>query len=273
MGRCTSLKLALAGILFLGTTSQAALLTEAFDYTREGTAGLASRTGTLWTVDSTDDYLVASGNLSKTGFPASTGNMLQFGGTGPEATASFTSQTSGTVYFSTLISVSSVVANTAHFISLQPTTGSVFAAPIYIQQDPTDSTKFDFGIAHRTNNATRSFTSAKSTGTTYLLVASYTFVSGSTNDIVKMWVDPDASSFGGAEPAATVSLTNSATLDLTSIARIQLNQDTISSTPNITLDEIRVGTTWADVTSVPEPAIVLPFVLAGLCLNRRRISG
>jgi hypothetical protein len=199
--------------------------------------------------------------------------MLQFGGAGPEATASFTSQTSGTVYYSMLVQVDSVVATSSYFISLQPTTGATFAAPIYIQQDSADSSKFDFGIAHRTTNATKGFTSAKSTGTTYLLVASYTFVSGSTNDVVKLWVDPASSSFGGSEPAATVSLTNSVTLDLTSIARIQLNQDTVGSTPSITLDEIRVGTSWADVTSVPEPAIVLPFVVAGLCLNRRRISG
>jgi hypothetical protein len=40
-------------------------------------------------------------------------------------------------------------------------------------------------------------------GQTNFIVMKYTFVSGAGNDTVALWVNPDASSFGVAEPAAT----------------------------------------------------------------------
>ena len=67
------------------------------------------------------------------------------------------------------------------------------------------------------------------------------------NDEAKLWVVPDATSFGtNTPPAADVTLATSAT---SKINRFLLRQDSTNETPAIDVDELRIGTSWADVTS------------------------
>ena len=69
------------------------------------TVGSGLQTQTNWTsLNSGDNLQITSGSLSYTGMPASTGNKVAFDGTGIDASKAFTQQTSGTVYFSFLVS-------------------------------------------------------------------------------------------------------------------------------------------------------------------------
>jgi hypothetical protein len=96
-------------------------------------------------------------------------------------------------------------------------------------------------------------TSTGDTGQTNLIVMKYHFIPGSANDTVALWVNPDPSSFGGNEPASTtndVAEVNFGAAD--AAAGLQYFQvrggATSSSSGTIQIDNIRVGSTWADVT-------------------------
>lgn len=76
---------------------------------------------------------------------------------------------------------------------------------------------------------------------------------------MKIWINPDSSSFGGTEPAATIQQTWTGTeqegaTGTNGFAAYKINASSLNAGFN--LDELRVGTTWADVTPIPEPATI-----------------
>jgi len=126
----------------------------------------------------------------------------------------------------------------------------------------------------------------------FFLVMKYTFNNPSVNndDTVSMWINPIASTLGdnGGEAIAGAAggsyysainayTTPAANLDASQIQSfmlIGLAQSAVSTTKSIdiTLDELRIGTTWADVTPIPEPGMLalLGLGITGLlCLRRR----
>jgi hypothetical protein len=78
-----------------------------------------------------------------------------------------------------------------------------------------------------------------STGTTYLIVTGWEIVSGATNDIAKLWVNPDLS---GSEPTPLVSQVAAA--DPADLTRFFFRQGT-TTTPNATLSNVRISTAWS----------------------------
>jgi hypothetical protein len=108
-----------------------------------------------------------------------------------------------------------------------------------------DGAGYDIGINPRTTAANTVWSSGTQTiNTTLFVVISYQIVSGTSNDVVNLWINPTP---GSSMPAATHSATNSGT-DLANLNRILLRQDAATTTPFVEMDELRVGTTWADVT-------------------------
>lgn len=126
---------------------------------------------------------------------------------------------------------------------------------------------------------------------TFFMVLKYTFADqiSNNNDRVSMYVNPAASTFGDntqengtvTSNAATSSLyaalggLGSATIDADAIRGFILNshrQNTDESI-SVTFDELRIGTTWADVTPVvPEPASLLLGAIGGLAIGAGRLS-
>jgi hypothetical protein len=107
-------------------------------------------------------------------------------------------------------------------------------------------------------------------GETLFVVLSYEAVPGLQNDIARMWINPDPSTF--RDPLFDPTVTLPDVIDNTTgtgtdigIASILLRQ---SPAPNATLDELRVGTTWAAVT-IPEPA-TLGLVVIGWAISFSR---
>jgi hypothetical protein len=84
-----------------------------------------------------------------------------------------------------------------------------------------------------------------------------------------MWINPDASTFGDAvEPAPLLS--NTAGVDQFNTVQ-SFGLRTVSTGPEFTqIDELRIGTTWADVVPVPEPSMSVLASIVGLALLLRR---
>ncbi|MFM2156797.1 MAG: hypothetical protein RL516_1546, partial [Bacteroidota bacterium] len=239
-------------LFFLGTSvvqvNAQQLLSEPFNYTASASGGIQGQSSGAWqNINTGDSILVESGSLSYTGLAASTGNKIIYGGTGTDAYRAFTSQTSGTVYASFLLNITSLgTINTTggYTIGFLDNTTTTFGGNVWLRLSGTSN--FNIGINHRTTAAnTVWLPTAYSTNTTYLVVIAYQIVTGSVNDVAKIWVNP--TSFGGAEPTASGTTTVSGA-DLASIQRFYLRQDNASATPNISIDELRIGTTWASVT-------------------------
>ncbi|MCX6145517.1 MAG: T9SS type A sorting domain-containing protein [Ignavibacteriales bacterium] len=198
--------------------------------------------------NSGDSILVATGSLSYTGFPASSGNRVTFDGTGVDPTKRFDSTASGTIYYSYLFKVTSLggmSSDTAGYCSgyYQSPTSTISGALVWHRRN---GTGFDIGISTRLTSD-KSWSSGQSLNTVYLVVAAYQFVAGATNDSTKLWINPNASTFGKTEPAPTLTAVNNTT-DMTAAMRFFIRQDLANTTPFIELDELRIGTTWADVT-------------------------
>lgn len=218
---------------------------EPFNYT----VGVALGAQPNWAgLNSGDTLYIAAGNLSYPGFAASTGNKIALDGAGQEGVLSFTLTATGTVYYSYLLKVTAVGGLTAdggYFTTFyQSQTSTTGGSCVWTRLN---GTSFDLGISARITSPV-SWSSIKALDSTYLIVASYQFVDGTTNDVCNMWINPDPATFGAATPpTATLTSTNNTT-DLTGVARVQIRQDAVEKTPFIQMDEIRIGTTWASVT-------------------------
>ncbi|WP_291114111.1 T9SS type A sorting domain-containing protein [Flavobacterium sp. UBA6135] len=236
-------------------------------------SGTALQNQTGWTALNTgDDLEIVTGSLNYSGLQASTGNKLAFGGAGIDAGKDFTSQTANTVYFSILLNVTDLTATTSttggYIAGFVQGTGTTFGGTLWLNK--VSESTYNIGVNPRTTAANTVYSSATyNTNTTYLVVISYTFVDGTGNDVVKIWINP--SSLGSTEPTANATATNTGT-DLTSVSRLLVRQGSATDTPNVELDEFRIGTTWAEVT--PEAtANVNDNAIAGLKIYPNPIAG
>lgn len=220
---------------------------EQFNYTSHVTNGLSTQSSNVWKkLNTGDSVLVTSGNLAYPGFKQSAGNKISFVGAGTDYYRPISSQSSGTVYFSFILNVTSLgsLNATGGYFGMLSDNATNFGSTIWLKAN---APNYKIGIAPRTTTATFSSTDF-AINTNVLIVASYQIVSGPANDIVKLWINPSSSTFGaGSEPTPDFNITNSGT-DLASIARFLIRQDATAATPNIDMDELRVGSTWASVT-------------------------
>ena len=117
---------------------------------------------------------------------------------------------------------------------------------------------FKFGV--RGGGASTAFTSAATPyalNTTYLVVMGYNFNGGVAANNMSVWVNPIP---GGSMPTADLTLTP--TTVATAIDNVGFK---VQSAPAGTflVDNLLIGTTWADVTPTPEPSTVA-FAALGL---------
>lgn len=136
-------------------------------------------------------------------------------------------------------------------------------------------------------------TTVLSLGSTYFVVGRYTINgtvnlgggSPTTDDTAQIWINP--TSLGGVEPGgALVAVNNRADIPTNvtdgnrTVQSFYLRQSqsaastlaTNSAVTSLVIDELRIGTTYADVTPVPEPGGVVLAMLgaAGIAAVRRR---
>jgi hypothetical protein len=239
---------------------------------------------------------IAAGSLSYGNLPASAGNSVAFdttqlGTARVQVTPAAIS--TGTVYWSGLLRVNSISTlttgangmllggfnNTAGY---QATTPTAVGAVLRIRQDSVDPNVYRIGTGMNAGTGTGNSPNVQfdnatphTAGETVFIVGSYEFVSGANNDIARMWINPDAGTFGApSEPAATLtSAPGGGIADaFASLLTFNLRDVNTVGNPTLQLDEFRVGTAWADVTPVPEPstAALIALGVIGLCAVSRR---
>ena len=216
---------------------------EGFDYAVgtdiATTANWENFSGTDNTID------VVAGSLSYSGFADPTGNSINMVGGFQDDRITFSEVTTGTVYASFLLDVNSVADITdttdgGYFAIFGSTTNS-FRARLWVKPT-TDNTSTTVDFAYTNASSGSGFGATQNLNETILVVMSYNVDNGEIN----AWINPDSSSFeAGTPPAADFTNTDGSP---TSIDRFMLRQDSTGETPDMDMDELRIGTTWASVT-------------------------
>jgi len=212
---------------------------EGFDYANGENLGDQTNWSNLY---SGDEVIVSTGNLSYSGLASSTGNSVSFDGYGMDPQFEFTSVTSGTVYASFIFRVTDQSAMT------DLTDGGYFAilgnfdSRLWVRPNP-DATGTTFDIGFGSLSSTPPVTSGTfNVGDDIFVVMSYETTTGNGS----AWVNPSSGDFGGSAPTAT--LTDVDTNPATNLNKFILRQDSTGETPFMLFDELRIGTSWADVT-------------------------
>ena len=245
-------------LLFTGTAFGQALLVENFDYTA-GT--LLTANG--WTAHSgggTNAIQVVSPGLTYAGYIGSgIGNAASLGiASGEDVNKAFTAQTTGNVYVSFLVNVTSATATGDYCLNLGPNTiGTNFRGRLFIKQD--GSNNIAFGISQGGALATAIFTPySYAINTTYLVVLKYSIVAGTTNDFSAIYINPIITN---PEPATGwFTTTDFTAADPTDIGSVALRQGGPTKSAGLTIDGIRITTSWADLFPItyctPAPSSV-----------------
>lgn len=190
---------------------------------------------------------VTSPGLVYTGYPGSgIGNTVFISNesNGDVVLNSFATQNSGTVYLSFMIRVDSLTATaTEGFnICLDEAGGNTnFNTRVYVKK--INSSTFNIGI-RKYDGIIKYSPVVYSKNTTYLVICSYTFINGVSNDIARLYVS--TSGVPATEPSVPAAA-DTAGLDVDNIGDIILNNGFLQTGlqgSSVKIDGIRIGTTW-----------------------------
>jgi hypothetical protein len=258
------LAVAAAGLVIQG--AQASLLfSDAFNYNTGVLAGdINPGSSVAWGVGNSGMTIV-SGNLTYAGLADSGGNELQIAnGSAGTAFNTFANQTSGQVYYSFLFNSSTVNSANNYFTALNPGTTTPGGSGDAINAYYYSTGKIEVRAAAQSASAGTG--TALTLGTTYLIVEEIDL----TAHTASLWVNPDSSTFGGTAPTATASLSS---ITATAVDNVGFKTQTAAGGPFL-IDNVLIGTTWADVTPVaaPEPSTLAlaGMGLVGLAVGYRR---
>ncbi len=241
-------------LLCASTWASAQMFKEDFNYT----AGDSLRNHG-WIISGTsvvNPLIVTSQGLTFNNYPGSgVGNALHLTVTGQDLYRSFPADSIGSLYAGFLINVDSLAATGDYFLGLSPAeTQTNYYARTFIKSS---GTGFLMGLSKSNETATYG-TTVFSFGTTYLVVLKHTFVAKDSNDAVSLFVlSPGASVTTEPAVSEVVSLLSSTKADTKNLGIITLRQGSgAGTTPALTIDGIRIDSTWAGVTVAP---VVPPF--------------
>ncbi len=185
------------------------------------------------------------------------------------ASRNFTTQT-GTVYFSFLLRIESGSDSTDFFqFSLNNDTSITNSGSIGDLSTTDGANNFAARIGGTSGGTSVNSTTTASGATTYFLVGKISKTSGGNYNRMELFVNPTTLTESG------VAATQNADSGTAAISYFTLRLAGIETTDQYRFDELRIGTTWADVVPVPEPsacaAITGVLVLMAAALRRRRV--
>ncbi|SRR6266704_2610669 len=210
------------------------------------------------------------------GMPDPVGNRTTVRGMSNVTRLPIGTTTSGEVYFSFALRVErlpiSVASDTIAGFAVGPNTAT-FAPKINLLSN--SAGMYQLGLYKGTGTAVGALAPIIfSTNDTVFLVARYTFnPNTSTDDTCDLWLNPDPLSLGGGTPPPPTigNVGAGAGNDMPDIDQffVRCNGQEV-----VSLDELRIGTSWASVTPVPEPSVAaLVFVVAAsLAVVRRSVK-
>lgn len=241
--------LAVAAACLAVQCAQASLLfSEAFNYNTGALGGNVNPgNSTAWSAGSAN-LTVVSGNLTYAGLTDQGGNELQIinGVAAGSIYNTFANQTSGQIYYSFLFNSAAVDSGNNYFTAMNPG-----ISPPNGGSDAIDAYYYANGqIRVRANaaSATAGTGPVLNLNETYLIVEMLDFDAHTAS----LWINPDSSTFGGTAPAATASLSG---LTATAIDNVGFKAQATAGGPYL-VDNLLIGTTWADVTPAPEPSTI-----------------
>lgn len=252
----------LAAVMLAGTSAvsqaQVALPAyEPFDYTPGTTSVLVTLAPTTWTLTGSNALLTATvelGSLSHAGLPAPVGNKVRLsnGANFEDPGMDITGVTGdgNSLYVSAIVNVVNP-GNTSgdyflHISSAGPTSTD-FHSRLFVRQG-SSAGLFNLGIQNHTTPGSRQWDSTNyPVGTPVLVVVSYDLVSGTVNDVSRVWVNPSLG-LPTPPPATVTSTAVTGDTDLTTVGRVNLRQGSGNTNLLLQVDELRVSTSWTDVT-------------------------
>ncbi|MDP2365663.1 MAG: T9SS type A sorting domain-containing protein [Ignavibacteria bacterium] len=197
----------------------------------------------------TNPITVIAGNLTYPIYPsAGLGNMIRIINTGEDVNKNLAADiTTGTVYASMLVNIDSARTLGDYFFHLGPNPiSTTFRSRIFVKLALNGNLAFGLSVGSTTTVPPVYTDSVYSTATTYLVVVAYEIVSGTTNDIVKLWVNP---SLAGPVPPALLTLTDAGQTDI-NIGSYAFRQGGAASGPFLKLDGLIIGTSWNYIVPV-----------------------
>ena len=247
-------------VLAITTNSPGQLfLYEPFNYSNVG-GSVSSNTPANWAYGGTgaNDLNVAPANLSYPGLPLSVGNSVTNGGAGLGVRRLIGATVSGgAVYFSALFRINDLGFGTWNGASTQAgaltaTNTSTFQLQVMVKSNSPSG--YVIGVQKGGTGFTTVFDNTeRHIGETLFLVGKYDYTVSPNS--VSLWINPPSSSFGASEPAGSLSTTTGT--NALPIDEFNMRQNTTVSVPAaMQWDELRVGTTWNQVTPLgPPPAL------------------
>jgi hypothetical protein len=237
--------------------AQSLWLEEDFDF-----SGNLSANG--WSVSSgagTNPISTTSG-LTYSDYPSSgIGNAALVDADGEDVYKTFSSQTSGNVYASFLINVNS--SGSVYFLYFSNSSGNTFRGRLFILND--DTGEFEIGLSQSSASEQGITDNNYTFNTTYLLILKYSFIDGTSNDEVGLYVVE--SGVPNSEPSS-LTLGPFIGLDVSEIGALGLRQ--ASGYPTVIVDGIRISDAWSQA---PLPVELTSFsasiTAAGVKLNWR----
>jgi pectate lyase len=252
--------IALVGLLInlaLLTPTRAALLFyEGFDYP-DGEE-LGDPAGTPAWENAKSQITIGAGSLQHVGIETAIGNRMHgaattasFDGTRTSAGA-WPEQSSGVLYCSFLLRVESATGlATTNEGTPVLTIGRTSNSSQMFGINLLNSDGIKLGGIKYPGGATPSssvFFTNNVGASTVLVVAKYEYVEGTGNDVVTVWVNPTTT--GGTEDPENFVATSAGVDGTRTLGRL-----TLCRGPNVSIDEIRIGQTWAEVTPTGGPLV------------------
>ncbi|PKQ68609.1 T9SS type A sorting domain-containing protein [Raineya orbicola] len=235
----------------VGERAMGQIFTEEFNYGASNGAltTVGSANWTEQTAGSPNVQYDASGSLSFGSYPTNAGKAT-FSNTGQDIYRQFTDVTSGTLYAGFIMKITAVNTTGDYFAHFS-NNGTFFHARLFAR---TKTGGYELGLAKGGSGGTTAVYNASSTtltlGTNYFVVLKYDFGTNATDvadDVASVFVF--SSSVPLTEPGTPEVTATAGTGTLTELRRFAIRQGTAANAPSGEVDYIRVGTTWADVTS------------------------
>ncbi len=264
--------------LFSPADAQSALLFyDGFNYQANERLGESSSSA-VWG-NHKDPFTIVSGSLQYPGLKASTGNRVNI----QTATlnldsvrtldGAWPSQSNGVLYVSFILRLHSIAGirgtkEGTSLVTVSDTFNNTELLGINLRNDGTIKLGVVKYPSSNTNISSSDFFSSGQGAnlsvdgsTTYLIIAKYEWVKGKNNDVVTLWVNP--TTLGADEDEGNKVYTSVGEDGTRSAARL-----TLCRGPNVNIDELRIGQSWAEVTPTIEPSqkwkVVIGVLACGL---------